>query len=102
MDIFLLQTPRLLAYLMNNLHQFSKHLLFEALTNLTYPHLNKMSDFGISEEMIQQKLQELNPGKYPGPDGIHPRMLKQFSSYFAQLLWIVFRKSLVTGSVPED
>ena len=66
------------------------------------PTLNKMSDSGISEEMIQHKLHELNPGKSPGPDGIHPRMLKQFSTYFARPLWIIFRKSLVTGSVPED
>ena len=48
------------------------------------PTLNKISDFGISEEMIQHKLRELNPVKSPGPFGIHSRMLKQFSSYFAQ------------------
>ena len=61
-----------------------------------------MPEFDISEEMVSRKLEALIPGKSPGPDKIHPRMLKQFARYFAHPLRIIFRESLVTGTMPED
>ena len=37
-----------------------------------------------------------------GPDGLHPRILKQLASTIAPILQTIFQKSLNTGKVPSD
>ena len=38
-----------------------------------------LDDIAITEEMVVKKLTKLLPGKSPGPDGWHPRVLKELA-----------------------
>ena len=51
-------------------------------------------------EQIIKQLNKLNPDKCPGPDMIHPRILKDCRYELALPLYIIFRKSLDTGELP--
>ena len=44
----------------------------------------------------------LNPNKSPGPDQIHPRVLKEVSGPISVPLSQIFRKSLENGRLPEQ
>ena len=52
--------------------------------------------------MVQQQLELLDVSKSPGPDGIHPKLLRRFSNMFACPLYLIFSKSLQTGILPSD
>ena len=41
-------------------------------------------------------------GKSPGPDGLHPRVLKEIAEEIVEALVVIFQESLETGRVPED
>ena len=47
--------------------------------------------------MVQKKLEQLNPGKTPGPDGWHPMLLKGIADVVSLPLSILFQKSLNEG-----
>ncbi len=36
-----------------------------------------MEDLHITEDSVQKMLEQLDPNKSPGPDGIHPRFLNE-------------------------
>ncbi|XP_056392322.1 uncharacterized protein LOC130285118 [Hyla sarda] len=56
----------------------------------------------LNVEMVQGKLSNLNVSKSPGPDGLHPRVLREASSVISLPLFMIFRDSLVSGIVPRD
>ena len=58
-----------------------------------------LDDITITEEIIKNKLIKLNPNKLPGPDGWHPRVLKEVAEALTPPL---LRKSLDEGSLPDD
>ena len=58
-----------------------------------------LCNIDITEEMVLKKLKELNQNKTPGPDQIHPRVLKELKDEVAQPLTIIFRKSIETGRI---
>ena len=67
------------------------------------PFLGKYLDsFTITPEIVREKLQELNPGKTPGPDGWHPVFLKNISDLVTLPLSILFQKSFKEGVVPSQ
>ena len=56
---------------------FTEERLGDIPINTDNPFLGKYLDsFVITPEMEDKKLQELNQGKSPGPDGWHPVFLK--------------------------
>ena len=55
----------------------------------------------VSEAVVFKKLTELNVNKSVGPDGVHPRVLKEAAEEFAKLLTIIFNKSLKSQTVPQ-
>lgn len=54
----------------------------------------------ITEEMVRKKLKALNQNKSPGPDGIHPRILKELSQELILPLTLMFQKSITAGKLP--
>ena len=56
----------------------------------------------ITEQMVQVKIQEMKPGKSPGPDGLHPVFLKNVADIISQPLSVLFQKSLIEGIVPSQ
>ena len=58
--------------------------------------------FEISSDMVLQKLQDLNPGKIPGPDSWYPIFLKNLAGIICKPLAILFHKSLYEGFLPAD
>ena len=54
-----------------------------------------------SVEDVRKQLKHLKPNKSPGPDQIHPRLLRECADQIARPLWILFRESIDTGVVPE-
>jgi hypothetical protein len=56
----------------------------------------------ITRERVLSKLKELKAHKSPGPDGIHPRVLKEACTSLAEPLSLLFQKSLTTGQLPKE
>ena len=60
-----------------------------------------LDGFIIIPKMVSEKIQGLNPGKSPGPDGWHPFPLKKLCDMIKVPLAILFfQKSLREGVVP--
>ena len=53
----------------------------------------KIVDVSLTTESIEEKLQELNPNKAAGPDGVESRLLKECAEEVAPILQQIFRKS---------
>ena len=49
----------------------------------------------------RQALKSLKPNKSPGPDGIHPRILKELSDELAYPLRLLFEKTISCGKLPD-
>ncbi len=63
---------------------------------------DNFSSMEVTKEEVMKKLRELNPTKSPGPDGIHPKVLRETANVIAYPLSLVFNKSLSEGVVPEE
>ena len=61
-----------------------------------------MKDVNITLEDVLERLININTSKSPGPDNIHPRMLKELANELCKPLLIIFSKSLSEGKIPED
>ncbi|KAM9591097.1 uncharacterized protein ACIBXB_006040 [Morphnus guianensis] len=56
----------------------------------------------IQEELVNDLLCHLDTHKSMGPDGIHPRVLRELAEVLAKPLSIIYQQSWSTGEVPED
>ncbi|KAF1472525.1 hypothetical protein FQV18_0001444, partial [Eudyptula minor novaehollandiae] len=56
----------------------------------------------IQEEAVNNLLCHLDAHKSMGPDGIHPRVLRELAEELAKPLSIVCQQSWLTGEVPDD
>ena len=55
----------------------------------------------ITAELVYRRLCKLNTDSSTGPDGIHPRLLKECALELSIPLYILFKTSLDSGIVPE-
>ena len=55
---------------------------------------NLLEDITISRSIIEQKLQALQTTSSPGPDDIHPRVLKELSQKVSLPLALLYRRSI--------
>ena len=56
----------------------------------------------IQEEIVSDLLHHIDIHKSMGPDGIHPRVLKELAGVLAKLLSIIYQQSWLTGEVLTD
>ncbi|KFQ23353.1 LINE-1 reverse transcriptase, partial [Mesitornis unicolor] len=56
----------------------------------------------IHEEVVSDLLHQLDMHKSMGPDGIHPRVLRELAEVLAKPLPIIYQQSWLTGEVPVD
>ncbi|NXM92890.1 LORF2 protein, partial [Sylvia borin] len=56
----------------------------------------------IQEEAVRELLRSLYTHKSMGPDGIHPRVMRELADELAKPLSIIYQQSWLTGEVPED
>jgi len=60
-----------------------------------------LRDVIITPYLVEKKLNKLNVSKSAGPDGFHPRLLKEMHSPIKVPLQIIFNKSIMEGTSPE-
>ena len=70
--------------------------------HLQTPEITREFNLIINEDMVLKQLQKLKVTKSPGPDGIHPRVLREVSHNIAQPLTYIFNTSIRTGIVPPS
>ncbi len=61
-----------------------------------------LSTIQLTEVMIVKKLSKLNIAKSPGPDSIHPQLLKELATTIAKLLILTFNTALRSGTLPKS
>ena len=69
-----------------------------------FPYVTDMrlSDIPLTVDTVYRKLASLNVCKAQGPDDIHPYILKECRESLCYPLLYIFRKSLDTGTIPQD
>jgi len=55
----------------------------------------------IQEEAVNNLLCHLDTYKSMGPDGIHPRALRELAQELAKPLSIIYQQSWLTGEIPR-
>ena len=63
---------------------------------------DQLDDIEISVQRVKEVIDQTNINKSPGPDSIHPRILKEAGHMLALPLTLIFRESLDTGQLPKD
>ncbi|KFO82280.1 hypothetical protein N303_06020, partial [Cuculus canorus] len=56
----------------------------------------------IQEDVVRDLLAQLDTHKSMGPDGIHPKVLKELADVLSKPLSIIFQQSWLTWEVPLD
>ena len=91
------------AEALNN--QFSSVFTKEDTTDTQDAELNNqhtLSTLTITEERIQKKLSKMRTDKSPGPDGVHPLILKNLADILSKPLAKIFNNSVQSGLVPTE
>ncbi|XP_073532280.1 general transcription factor IIH subunit 3 isoform X1 [Phyllobates terribilis] len=60
------------------------------------------SKLSVNRKIVREYLANINEFKSPGPDELHPRVLKEIIEEILEPLSIIFENSWRTGEVPED
>ena len=61
----------------------------------------RIVDVFLTDEIVEEKLRQLNPKKAAGPDGVESRVMKECAVELAPILHGLFRKSLDEAEVPD-
>jgi len=60
-----------------------------------------LSDITLMEDIVFRKLLSLNATKAPGPDNIHPYLLKSCADPLTKPVFLLAQQSLSDGSLPD-
>lgn len=78
----------------------------EDVTNVpTLPDVGNgmiMDEITITKDQVISKLKSLNPNKAPGPDGLHPKVLKECANELGETFQEIYNKSLHEGTIPHQ
>lgn len=91
------------AVILNNF--FSSVFTDEDMTTVpTLPLSDTISleDLNLSQAAVEKCLETLKTTCSPGPDGIHPRVLKEAAGQLSGPLATLFRKSVDSGTLPKE
>ena len=66
------------------------------------PYIPKLDILNISTETIKKKLDNLKIDKSPGPDNIHPRILRKLSNILSEPLSIIYNNSFTNSVCPDE
>ena len=61
-----------------------------------------MSDIHVLNEGVIKTMKGLNPSKVLGPDGLHPRVLKEIAVDLGPVFAHLFLQSLDKGEIPME
>ena len=61
-----------------------------------------IEQIAFTSEEVFKKLINLNVGKSPGPDAIHPRVLREIAAEISELLADIFNTSMQEGKIPNE
>ena len=70
--------------------------------NIEKKQVPELNDISINPEIVYEHLKNLKISKSPGPDGLHPRILKELKSVLSQPLAIIFNNSIITSKLPDE
>ena len=71
------------------------------LTDEDKPIVSERLTIDVSKEIISKKITELNTNKSPGPDNMHPRVVKELSLVIVNPFYYIFNLSIKTGKIPS-
>ena len=86
-------------------NQFSKVFVEEPggdLPNCTNRLAPAFNNIEVTQAKVRKLLKKLKISKSPGPDGIHPRILKEALDELVEPITILFKCSFEQGELPED
>ena len=69
---------------------------------IVYQGKNPLRKIEITEEKIKRKIQKLNPNKSQGPDGFHPRVIKEVEAEITPHLYSIYKASLEERKAVTD
>nr|XP_054766959.1 uncharacterized protein LOC129274131 [Lytechinus pictus] len=85
---------------------FSKVFTKEDDSNVMTPEWSHegstLGSINFTQEKVEKQLISLNPNKSAGPDGIHPRVLKELAREISYPLTSIFNLSMGEGYLPLD
>ena len=71
------------------------------IPNLDILNVNLLDNFTVTNEQMEKALHSLNVNKSPGPDEIHPVVLKELAKELTVPLKILFDKTISCGKIPS-
>ena len=83
-------------------HSYSTHNASWRQPPDTMHHGDNLSYIAFDSDDVKEQIQKLKPAKSPGPDGLHPRVLKETCNEIAEPLATIFKKSMDEGVVPDQ
>ena len=63
---------------------------------------NELSDIEITDDDVEKVLIKLKPDKSPGPDSVHPKVLRELSNELSRPLRLLFNKTMSVGQLPKS
>ena len=72
---------------------------FPQAEELNLQHL--LEEINVTETQVKEKLKKLRADKAPGPDAVHPHILKTFEDILCKPLALIYNKTLTEQTLPS-